>query len=95
MYELTIGNHPAQARHPVTNELLFDNDGVAVPMFPDQKSIRFDGTIVAYVANGNLLIINSRLPSAIVDEMKDLAATLGDVNQVSTVPEETNGEDDE
>ena len=48
-YELTIGNHPAQQRHPLTREPLFDEDGNPVPLFPDQRSVKLDGTVIAYV----------------------------------------------
>mgnify|MGYP003649087883 CR=1 FL=1 len=37
MVELT--QHPAQARHPVTNEPLFDDHGAPVPLLPTQRAM--------------------------------------------------------
>ena len=69
-YKLTIGPHPAQARHPITNEPL-EKDGQPVPLFADQFSIRLDGKIIAYVLPGNrvaFLIAESKLGSVIVND---------------------------
>lgn len=46
---LEICNHPAQARHPATGKPLFD-DGVPVPLFPNQRAIKLDGYVIAYVS---------------------------------------------
>ena len=35
--EIEIRNHPAQARHPVTTAPLFDDDGMPVPLFPEER----------------------------------------------------------
>ena len=48
--ELRIINHPAQARHPFTNQPLVDDQNRPVPLFPDQRAISIDGGgILAYV----------------------------------------------
>ena len=76
-YKLTIENHPSQARHPISDEPLF-KDGKPVPLFPDQRSIKLDGTIIAYVnAAGKVMFImpENKLPGTIADEALDLAAS--------------------
>jgi len=48
---LTLGNHPAQARHPDTGKPLFDNNGEPVPhkLVENQRSLRLEGYVIAYV----------------------------------------------
>lgn len=65
--KIELRNHPAQARHPVTNAPLFDATGKAVPMFPEQRGIFLDGSFIGYVcdppARGiSLTIPDSRIP---------------------------------
>ena len=48
MVELT--QHPGQAKHPVTNEPLFDDHGGPVSLLPDLRSIRLDGFIIGYAS---------------------------------------------
>ena len=44
-----LRNHPAQARHPVTDAPLFEEDGkTPVPMITDQKMIMLEGFQVGY-----------------------------------------------
>ena len=75
-YQLSIGQHPAQARHPITNEPL-EKDGKPVPLFADQFSIKLDGRIIAYVLPGNrvaFLVAESKLGESIVSESLALVA---------------------
>jgi hypothetical protein len=70
MYELTLVNHPSQARHPFTKKPLFDNDDNPVPLFPGQRCVKLDGRSVAYVSEaGNIGFITASLPQAIVDDI--------------------------
>lgn len=46
---VTLRNHPAQARHPVTDAPLFEEDGTPVPMITDQKTVMLDGFQVGYI----------------------------------------------
>lgn len=46
--EITFRGHPAQARHPVTQELLWNKDGTHVPLVLDQKAVYLDGIMVGY-----------------------------------------------
>lgn len=44
---ITLTNHPAQARHPLTKQPLFEADGVTpVPLFPERRCIRLDGVSI-------------------------------------------------
>lgn len=90
MYQLEITNHPAQARHPFSKLPLVDNDGVPVPLFPDQRSIKLDGRIIAYVSekrNISFLIPLGRL-GVIAKEAEELVANqMGPVPNVNAVPE--------
>lgn len=86
-YQLTIENHPSQAAHPFTGEPLFDDDGKPVPLFPDQRSIRLDGRVIAYVANGNAMFIVPRESLGVIaDEAVELAASIG-AEQTHFVPQ--------
>jgi len=76
-FSLTLGNHPSQARHPVTGKPWFDEDGIYVPLFPDQRSIKLDGFVIAYVsADGNIAFLApfENLPEGCVEEAKTLVA---------------------
>ncbi len=45
-----LRNHPAQARHPVTDAPLFEGDGkTPVPMITDQKMVMLEGFQVGYI----------------------------------------------
>lgn len=69
-YELKIANHPAQARNPLTNVPLVDENGEPVPLFPKQRSVKFDGVVVAYVSEEcNVQIIRHGLGQVIEDEI--------------------------
>lgn len=46
--KVELRNHPAQARHPVTREPLFDDDGQPVPLVKTQKAIYLDGFLIGY-----------------------------------------------
>ena len=88
-YELKITNHPAQARHPFTNEPLFDNDNNPVPLFPNERSVRLDGRIIAYVTEERnvLFIVPLERLGVIADEAKALVEKeLGPVAKTAAVP---------
>ena len=96
-YQLTITNHPAQAKHPFTGEPLFDSDGNPVPLFADQKAIRLDGRVIAYVnAVGKVLFIvpQNRL-GVIAQEAIELAGNKGShaVAELQEIEEETEEDD--
>jgi hypothetical protein len=92
-YEITLGNHPSQARHPVTNEPLTDKAGQPVPLFPDQASVKLDGFVIAYVScNNNVQFLApfSRLPQQLRDEVVALVENergpIGKVSAPADVP---------
>lgn len=91
MFNLQLTPHPSQARHPVTKQPWFDELGVAVPLFPDQRSIRLDGHIIAYVSEaGNIgfLAPFSRLPDGVKEQAQELVEKeFTKVNQVVAPPE--------
>ena len=79
--ELTLGNHPAQARHPVTSKPLFDRSGEPVPhkLVENQRSIRLDGFVIAYViptkndtCRIHYLARYQALPEACLSEVREL-----------------------
>lgn len=70
--KIEIRPHPAQARHPITQEPLFYEDtGHPVPLFKDQKAIYLDGKMVGYCGAepGKPLTMTQRLPPAVLDEV--------------------------
>ena len=100
-YSLTIENHPAQARHPFTSEPLVDNDGLPVPLFPDQRSIKLDGRLIAYVSNERKIMFLVPLGKlgVIAKEAEELVnKEMGAVQKVTSVrepaPETIETEDD-
>ena len=98
-YKLTIENHPSQMRHPITQEPLFDKDGKPVPLFPDQKSIRLDGRIIAYMileTKKVLWIMPKHKLGPIADEGLELAeAFFGKVEGEHSPPEMEETVDDD
>ena len=101
-YKLEIDSHPAQALHPFTKKPLFDDDGKPIPLFPDEKSIRLDGRIIAYVTKDRAIMWLYRRDKlgAIADAAVELVekefgspATAEVESQGSPVPQ--NEEDDE
>lgn len=90
-YTLTMGNHPAQARHPLSGEPMFDSDGEPVPLFPNERSVRLDGHVIAYVSEaGNIgyRIPSSRLGEAITSEIVELVAKeFKPVKKIASPPE--------
>ena len=88
MVELT--QHPAQARHPVTNEPLFDDHGEPVPLLPNMRAIRLDGFVIGYASKNAICftIGKSKLPQTVRDSVTSLAeAEFGTNPKVATVPE--------
>lgn len=75
-YKLSVANHPAQKRHPFTGEPMV-KDGQPVPMITNQKAIKLDNFIIAYVMleTGKICFIQpvERLGDTIVDDVKALA----------------------
>ena len=96
-FNLTLGNHPSQAIHPATGKPWFDAENKPVPKFPDQRSIRLDGYVIAYVSElGNIAFIApySRLPKGVREEAKELVEReFMAVSKIAAPPEQepTNG----
>lgn len=88
-YKLTIGPHPAQATDPFTHKPLFDDDGVPVPLITDQKTVRLDGRVIAYISSGGVsFIVAKNKLGAVYDEALALAETVaGKPGNVSAVPD--------
>jgi hypothetical protein len=88
MVELT--QHPAQARHPVTNEPLFDDHGAPVPLLPNMRAVRLDGFVIAYASKHGICftIGHSKLPQTVKDSAVGLVESeFGTNPKVATVPE--------
>ncbi len=85
---IELRNHPAQARHPITQEPLLYDDGKPVPLITDQRSIYLDGYMVGYChASGSWIAFIRDLPEAVQDEIRKVVTdTLGAVQRVNTVP---------
>lgn len=49
--KIELKPHPAQARNPKTDEPLFNDDGSAVSLFPELRSIYLDGALVGYTGS--------------------------------------------
>jgi len=76
-FNLSIGNHPSQARHPITGKPWFDEQGVYIPLFPDQRSIKLDGFVIAYVsAEGNIAFLApfENLPPGLKSQALEMVA---------------------
>ena len=70
-YQLILANHPAQARF--AGKPLFDDDGAPIPLFPDQRSIRLDGRVIALVSQSRLSFIVEGIPEAIKSQAEQMA----------------------
>ena len=79
-YTLEIGDHPAQMRSPVTKEPMF-KDGKPVPLFPNQKSVKLDGRIIAYVNEKHkvlFIVPESKLGPIAAEAIELVKKELGD-----------------
>lgn len=88
--QITLANHPSQARDPDTNEPLFDQHGKPVPLFKDQKAIQVDGRNRAYMtlASGDVQFIKAmdeELAQYIAAEGRKLAGLPQDKGRI-TIP---------
>lgn len=98
MLDFSIGPHPAQARHPLTNEPLFDTEGQPVPLITDQTTLRLDGKLIAYISTGGVSFIYPRLAlgEAVYKEaLRFIAENAGVPKTVSAVPEIEIDEDED
>jgi len=88
MVELT--QHPAQARHPISNAPLFDDDGKPVALLPDHCAIRLDDLVIGYASRHgiNFIVPKSKLPDWVYNTAVNLVKKeFGDVPNVSAVVE--------
>ena len=88
MVELT--QHPAQARHPISNAPLFDDDGKPVALLPDPRAIRLDYFVIGYASRHgiNFIVPKSKLPDWVYNTAVDLVEKeFGAVPNVSAVVE--------
>lgn len=82
---ITIEDHPTPKLHPLTGEILMDG-GKQVPAFPDQKCVKLDGAIIAYVLPNetvSFIIPKSKLGKKIVDSVME-SVDFGKVESSST-----------
>lgn len=100
-YNLEIGEHPAQLR--VDGQPMF-KDGKPVPLFPNQKSVRLNGQVIAYVNEKHkvLFIVPESKLGVIAQEAIELVKKeLGDggshmiAEPVVEIEEEDECDDDE
>lgn len=85
---ITLENHPSQARDEETDEPLFDAAGKPVPLFRDQRSIVVDGKIQAYLvlATGDVQFVRAKdeeLAQYIAAEGRKLAGLPQDKGRIS------------
>ena len=88
MVELT--QHPAQARHPISNAPLFDDDGKPVALLADHRAIRLDNFVIGYASKHgiNFIVPKSKLPDWVYNTAVDLVEKeFGNVPNVSAVVE--------
>jgi hypothetical protein len=71
---IELKQHPAQARHPVTNDPLWDDDGNPRPLLPSQRSVVWDGAIIGYASKNGIAFTleSSKVPDWVRDEAKAL-----------------------
>lgn len=84
-----LRNHPAQARHPRTDEPLFDDDGNPVPLISDQRAIYMDGVLIGYCSSkpGGPVSLIYRMPDAVNDAVKRFVENeIGTVKKVCAPP---------
>lgn len=65
--QVEIRNHPAQARHPITDAPLFEADGTPVPLLPNDRAVYLDGALVGYTSLDGPVTLTVALPQAAVD----------------------------
>lgn len=91
---IEVKDHPARASHPITHEPLLDDNGNPVPLFPEEKSVWLDGSMVAYIGSppGRALMFitpKERLGAYVVDRIREqvLVQTNHEVKKLVSVPE--------
>lgn len=93
--KVELRDHIAQARHPVTNKPLVDDNGKPVPLFPDQRSIWLDGAMVGYVCgppdfNIGFIVPESKISqfvrNLIAEQVRIELGKSGDVFSVAEPP---------
>lgn len=85
---ITLANHPSQARDPDTDQPLFDQNGKPVPLFRDQRSIVVDGKVQAYLvlATGDVQFVRAKdeeLAQYIAAEGRKLAGLPQDKGRIA------------
>ncbi len=82
--------HPAQARHPISNAPLFDDDGKPVPLLTDHRAIRLDDFVIGYASKHGITFIVpiNKVPDWVYKTAVDLVSKeFGEVPNVSAVEE--------
>ena len=82
---ITVEDHPTPKLHPLTGEILMDG-GKQVPAFPDQKCVKLDGAIIAYVLPNetvSFIVPKSKLGTTIIDKVME-SLDFGKVESSST-----------
>lgn len=67
-------NHPAQARHPITDKPLFDADGNPLPLIKDQHGIYADGYLCGYCNTDGTNVFVLPQFTSLADEIQAAAA---------------------
>ncbi len=87
--QIEFRNHPAQARHPVLNTPLFDNEGKPIPLIKDQWAIYLEGVMVGYCKDdGSWLSTTVHLQPPVLSLIEEaMVSTFGtSPKQVTQVP---------
>jgi len=86
--KIELRPHPAQARNPVTDEPLFNEDGSPVPLVPELRSIWLDGQMIGYTGSPPkrpISLIVKGVPDSVVDKIKAVVCDAFDLEEVEKV----------
>lgn len=92
--EIELRPHPSQARNPVTDEPLFNEDGSAVALFPDLRSIWIDGQMVGFTGDPparSVLLIARGIPEVVVAKIKSVVCDEFDLDEIEKVASPAEG----
>ena len=73
--KVELRDHHAQARHPITNERLYKEDGSPVPLFPFLRSFYLDDHLIGQTGDPPdyaLCFSVPNLPEAVIEEVRRL-----------------------
>lgn len=87
--KFAIRNHPAQLS--IAGVPQYDDDGIPVPLFPDQKALTLDGRMIAYISKHGVsftICLNRLGPVVHKAALEYVRENYGMVPKVSAVPDD-------